>query len=666
MNKLAILASAVLLSGCCPSAVTVKSPDGNLSLTLGVDHGESSISITYKSETILDNTPVGIEFADGYFGRGVKISSQVKEHITDDYDLPAGKSSHVHSESNEIHLCLTDDSGRQVEMFLRAFNDGVAYRYFIPEQDGMKELAIRREVMDLNFPGHPLMKAMKLEKFNCSHEDYYAAEEVGSLTDNCLYDMPALLSYPEGPYMAITESNVVDYAGMDLISENGNLKGVLSPRLDASGLCVTGSLPRRSPWRVFQVSDRIGSLLESDIVTTLADPCQEQDVSWLEPGLATWPWWNCYQAPSELRKGDINTINQNINRHYIDFCAENGIPYHSITGLIKEDGNEICWFSCEDSPTGNPGVNDDTSTPYRDFDLDSVLNYAADRCVGVRVWVHWKILNKNMEETFRNYNKWGIKGMMIDYMDRDDEEMIAFQKNALELAMKYHLHVQFHGASKPSGLCRTYPCEFTRENTKNYECYKWGTEYNEEGKGSGHDLDVAFVRTMAGPADYHLGSFRAVKSEEFEPVFRRPVTTSTRAHSLAMYIALQSSLHLISDVPEAYENQTGFEFIRNVPTAWDETLVLQADLDEYLVIARRKDDKWYIGGIGNSKPRDLSIPLEFLGAGKFSQTLFCDAEDSDINPNHIEKSESSVSSDDTINIHLSPDGGFAAAFTPVH
>jgi len=362
---------------------------------------------------------------------------------------------------------------------------------------------------------------------------------------------------------------------------------------------------------------------------------------------------------------DINTINQNISRHYIDFCAENGIKYHSVTGIVDEQGKEICWYYNRGSVPGNAGDDDDTSVPYPGYDIDSICGYAAERGVGMRVWVHWKTLDKNMEETFGIYNAKGIKGIMIDFMDRDDEEMIDFQKRALELGMKYHLHIQFHGASKPSGLNRTYPCEFTRENTLNYEFYKWDGRFSGELKGSEHDLDVAYVRTLAGPADYHLGSFRAVKAEEFAPVFNRPVTTSTRSHSLAMYVILQSALHLVSDAPEAYIGETGFEFIQNVPTVWDETRVLQAELDSYLVIARRKGVNWYVGGIGDTSSHDIALPLDFLGDGSFGLTMFGDAAGSDENPNLIEKSESVISPSDTIDIHLAPNGGVTAVFTPV-
>ena len=583
-SLLSIYAMLGFLAACTPSMVTVSSPDGNLDFHLSVSGGQSMISIDYKGETLLSDSPVGIEFEDGYFGDGVKVRAGKPFAVVDDYDMPVGKTSHVHSVSNELVATLGNAEGRKVRIYMRAFDDGVAYRYEIPEQKSMKSLAVKAECMELKPVGDPETKAMILPGHTCSHEGNYKTAPLSAYGDSLMMDMPVFMEFPSGKYMAVTEANVVDYAGMMMTSKDGMLKGTLSPRLDGSGLSVIGDLPHRSPWRVFMVSDRAGALLESDILTTLCDPCPEQDLTWLDPGKATWPWWCGYQAPAELKKGDLNTVNYNISRYFIDFCAENGITYHSITGIINENDREYPWFYNEESWTGSPKDSDDTSRLCPGFEIEPICRYAAEKGVQMRVWVHWKPLSKNIEETFRQFNEWGIKGMMVDYMDRDDQEMIDFQKKVLELGMKYHLHIQFHGASKPSGLQRTYPCEFTRENTLNYEVYKW----NGRQLGADHDLDLPFTRCLAGSTDYHLGGFRAVTGDEYEPVGLRPVVTCTRSHMLAMYVVYESALQLISDTPAAYEGQEGFDFIRQVPTVWDETRVLIAEPGESILVARRK------------------------------------------------------------------------------
>lgn len=650
-----------LLTACTTSVVTVSSPDGNLNFRLSVDEGQSMISIDYKGETLLSDSPIGVEFEDGYFGGDVKVTAGKPVATVDDYDMPVGKTSHVHSVSNELVATLENAAGRQLQIYMRAFDDGVAYRYLIPEQKSMKSLAVKSERMELKPAGNPETKAMILPGFISSHEANYRTAPLSTYEDSLVMDMPVFMEFPSGKYMAVTEANVVDYAGMMLVSRDGMLTGALSPRLDGSGLSVIGSLPHRSPWRVFMVSDRAGAFLESNILTTLCDPCQEKDLSWLNPGKSTWPWWCGYQAPAGMKRGDINTINYNISTHFIDFCARNGIQYHSITGIIDENDNEYCWYYNEGSSPGSPKESDDAKRLYPGYEIEPIYRYATEKGVGMRVWVHWKTLAKDIEGTFRQFIEWGVKGMMIDFMDRDDQEMIDFQKKALELGMKYRMHIQFHGSSKPSGLQRTYPCEFTRENTLNYEVYKW----NGRQLGADHDLDLPFTRCIAGPTDYHLGGFRAVTLDEYEPVHLRPVVTCTRSHMLAMYVVYESALHLVSDTPAAYEGQEGFDFIRQVPTVWDETRVLVAEPGECILVARRSGRDWYLGAIGNSRSKhEFTFDAGFLGEGDYTMTLYQDAADSESNPNNVVCSESAVKTSNRLSVSCVPSGGFAAIIKP--
>ncbi len=362
-----------------------------------------------------------------------------------------------------------------------------------------------------------------------------------------------------------------------------------------------------------------------------------------------------------MKRGDINTINYKISTHFIDFCARNGIQYHSITGIIDENDNEYCWYYNERSSPGSPKESDDAKRLYPGYEIEPIYRYATEKGVGMRVWVHWKTLAKDIEGTYRQFSEWGVKGMMIDFMDRDDQEMIDFQKKALELGMKYRMHIQFHGSSKPSGLQRTYPCEFTRENTLNYEVYKW----NGRQLGADHDLDLPFTRCIAGPTDYHLGGFRAVTVEDYEPVNLRPVVTNTRSHMLAMYVIYESALHLVSDTPAAYEGQEGFDFIRQVPTVWDETRVLVAEPGECILVARRSGRDWYLGAIGNSRSKhEFTFDAGFLGEGDYTMTLYQDAADSESNPNNVVCSESAVKISNRLSVSCVPSGGFAAIIKP--
>ena len=657
----AIPAVLAILASCTPKTVTVPSPDGNLKISLSGESGKAAINIDYKGVRLVEPSPIGFEFADRSFGNDLKFSSGKLTRIVDDYGMPTGKASHIHSVSNQKVVTMTSSDGRTVELHLRAFDDGVAFRYVFPEQEGMEKLLIKKELLDIRPTGDPVVKAMYLPGFTSSHEAVYITKPLSEHNEGKNADMPLLMSYPGGQFVAVTEAMVIDYAGMMMGIKDGTLEGVLSPRRDNPELSVIADLPHRSPWRVFLISDRIGALMESNIVTTLCDPCPETDLSWLVPGKSTWPWWNGYQTSGVDRKSDIGTLNYELSKEYIDFCAENGIEYHAITGLLKPDGREVSWYFNENSAPGAPKETDCASELYPGYDFPAVCAYARHKGVRMRVWVHWETLAKDIEGTFKRYHEWGVEGIMVDYMDRDDQQMIDFETEVLRLAMKYHIHIQFHGASKPSGLNRTFPCEFTRENTLNYEVYKWDSARK---MGADHDLDIPFTRCLAGETDYHLGGFRSVPYDDFKADNWHPVVTSTRCHMLGMYVTLESALALVSDAPAAYKDQPGFEFIKEVPTAWDETRVPMAVVDEYAVTARRKGTSWYVGAIGNHSSRDISLLLDFLGEGEYTMELFTDAPDTDQNPNHLVKTVRMVRRSDTLPIHFAPSGGFAASFKP--
>ena len=659
-STLTALATVLFLAACAPKTVTVPSPDGNLKISLSTKEGQAEVSISYKGDVLVEPSAIGFEFEDGSFGKDVKLSAGKLAKMIDDYDMPVGKTRNIHSESNERVVTMTSPDGKKVEMHLRAFDDGVAFRYVFPEQDGMEKLSIKKESMNIRPFGNPIVKAMYLPGIVCSHEEVYITKPLSEHNEGKTADMPVLLSFENGDHMAVTEAMVVGYAGMRLGVNDGILEGTLTPRADNPDLAVIADLPHRTPWRVFLISDRVGALMESTILTTLCDPCRDEDLSWLVPGKATWPWWNGYQASEAALKGDIGAMNYNLSKEYIDFCATNGIEYHSVTGLLSPKGGEVLWYYNEGSSTGTPKETDNAKEPYPGYDIAAVCAYAREKGVRMRVWVNWKTLSKDIEGTFERFKEWDIDGMMVDFMDRDDQEMIEYQEEVLRQAMKHHLHIQFHGASKPSGLNRTYPCEFTRENTLNYEVYKWDGDHK---MGADHDLNMPFTRCLAGETDYHLGSFRAVPYDEFKADFWHPTVTSTRCHMLAMYVTLESSLALVSDAPAAYRGQSGFEFIREVPTVWDETKVPQAEVDEYAVTARRKGDKWFVGAIGNSSPRDVSLSLDFLGDGEYTMELYTDAEDTDTDPNHLVKTTRTVNKSDTLSLHMAASGGFAASFS---
>jgi alpha-glucosidase len=267
--------------------------------------------------------------------------------------------------------------------------------------------------------------------------------------------------------------------------------------------------------------------------------------------------------------------------------------------------------------------------------------------------VHFYALYPKLDLAFAIFEQWGLSGMMVDFMDRDDQEMVNMQEEILQKAAKHHLHIQFHGAYKPTGMNRTYPNEFTREGTLNYETNKW----NDPALSPDHDITMPFTRMLAGATDYHLGGFRAVPPSKYRTQYTRPLMGGTRCHMLAMYVVLESYLGMVCDYPEAYEGQPGFEFIKQVPTVWDETKVLDAVVNEYITIARKKNNEWYVGTITNHNAREISVPLNFLDDGDYIADIYSDAGDVTENPNHLEKKTIPVTKKDVIKLNIASGGG---------
>jgi alpha-glucosidase len=455
--------------------------------------------------------------------------------------------------------------------------------------------------------------------------------------------MPTLFQFPGNIFLAITEAELVDYAGMYLMKHNGELVSKLSPLPHQTGIKVKATLPHASPWRVLMISDRVGALIESNILTDLNEPCKIKDLSWIHPGKTTFPWWNGNVTPDTLNAPGNNFVTA---QYYIDFCARNGIDYHSVVeyGLHQ-------WY-VDDGVNFQPGPHADVTTPVPGLDMKEICDYASIKGVGVRVWVHWAALYPRLDTAFALFEKWGLKGMMVDFMDRDDQEMVNIQTEILQKAAAHHLHIQFHGAYKPTGLSRTYPNEYTREGTLNYENNKWT-----QGLPPDHDIYMPFTRMLAGSTDYHLGGFRAVPEKDYRAQYTRPLILGTRCHMLAMYVVLENYLQMVCDYPAAYEGQDGFEFIKEVPTTWDETKVLDAQVCKYITIARRKNNDWYVGTITNHESRQVVIPLNFLGEGKYKAEIYSDANDVATDPNHLIKQTKEVTNKDVITFNIASGGG---------
>jgi alpha-glucosidase len=599
------------------------SPDKKILYEFEIRKGIPGYSVSYMGRKLIDFSVINLVFRDDSIIQGVRMLKTIRLDSSEKYNLMTGRSDSVNDPFHQISLFLEEIRSRRRQLIVevRAFNDGIAFRYRFPKtiEDS---LYIVKELSGFQIAGNPKVHALIFGDYHSSHEGFYQHRFYQDLPGDSLIDMPALFEYPDNIFISITEAGLMDYAGMYLIKTKSGLVSDLSPLPSKPEYSVISALPHESPWRVILISNRPGRFLETNMITDLAPPNRVNDWSWIKPGKTTFPWWNGNVTTDTLNAPGNNFVTQ---QYYIDFCARNKIEYHSVVeyGLHQ-------WYQ-DDGISFMPGPNSNVLKPVPGLDMKQVCDYAHSKGVGVRVWVHWKALYPKLDSAFALFQQWGLSGLMVDFMDRDDQEMVNIQSEILQKAAEHHLHIQFHGAYKPTGLSRTYPNEFTREGALNYEHDKW----NPNGVPPDHDLDIAFTRLIAGSTDYHLGGFRAATPEKFRAQYTRPLVLGTRSHMLAMYVVLENANAMVCDYPEAYENQPGFDFIKEVPTTWDETKVLSAEPDQFIIVARRKNKTWWIGGITGNKERTLQVPFNWLKYGDWNLTLYQDDLKTPFNPNGI-------------------------------
>ncbi len=654
------------ISACCLSISSLAfgnkplrllSPDKKIAYEFEIRRGIPGYSVFCLGRKLIDFSVINLDFREDSIAQGVRLLKYIRLDSSENYILMTGRSGSVNDPYHQISLFLEEIKSRHRQLIVevRAFNDGVAFRYRFPKMNE-DSLYIEQELSRFQIVGNPKVHALIFVDYHSSHEGFYQHRYFQDLPEDSLIDMPILLEYPNSMYMAITEAALLDYAGMYLTKTKSGLVSNLSPLPSKPQYSVIAGLPHESPWRVILISKRPGRFLETNMITDLAPPSRINDWSWIKPGKTTFPWWNGNVTADTLNAPGNNFVTQ---QYYIDFCARNKIEYHSVVeyGLHQ-------WYQ-DDGISFMPGPNSNVLKPVPGLDMKQVCDYAHSKGVGVRVWVHWKALYPKLDSAFALFEQWGLSGLMVDFMDRDDQEMVNIQSEILLKAAEHHLHIQFHGAYKPTGLSRTYPNEFTREGTLNYEHDKW----NPSGVPPDHDLDIAFTRLIAGSTDYHLGGFRAVTQEKFRAQYTRPLVLGTRSHMLAMYVVLENANAMVCDYPEAYENQPGFDFIKEVPTTWDETKVLNAEPDQYIVVARRKNKIWWIGGITGNQERTLQVPFSWLKNGNWKLTLYQDDLKKPFDPNGIlirsvtteiseDVNKNNTELSEIFKVHMAEGGGF--------
>ncbi len=535
-------------------------------------------------------------------------------------------------------------------LIVRVFNDGLGYR-FATSLPG--EVTVNEEQATFRFAEDGLVFFPEETSLLSHQERLYLKLPMSEIAAPRFASLPAVVAVPNGPKVAITEADLLDYAGMDLtVDDAPNAFRGLFPKyptkvqlrrdrneevVDRADFIAKTRGTREFPWRVLAIASDDGDLIENDIVFRLASENTLADTSWIRPGKVAWDWWNANNVYGVPFRAGVNTETY---KYYIDFASAHGIEY-----IILDEG----WYKLGDLMSIVPAI-----------DMNALVAYAREKNVGIILWVVWKTFDLQMQPALDQFEKWGIKGIKVDFMQREDQWMVNFYERTAREAAKRRLLVDFHGSYKPTGLYRTFPNVLTSEGVKGLEHNKWGEEATPE-----NAVTWPFIRMLAGPADYTPGAMINAAKADFKPVYNRPMSQGTRCQQLAMYVVYESPLQMLADSPSNYlKEPESLEFLSAVPSVWDETRILDARLGEYILLTRRNGSQWYVGAMTNWTARDLEVNFSFLGSGQFRADTYRDGSNADRAAVDYRRETISVSAATRLKIHLAPGGGWIARITP--
>jgi alpha-glucosidase len=625
---------------------SVKSPDGKTNLTVSAG-STINWSVKHESTEVITPSTIALDLADGeVLGKNAIVKKSATVSVNETINTPIYKKASVSNNYNQLTLTFKGDYG----LILRAYNDGVAYRFFTQKKG---EITIINEEANFNFKDDdkaflPFANDYRnKDKFNSSFEAHYDNINLSAVKKDTLAFLPVLVDVGNPVKAAILEADLQDYPGMYLTPGTGqNLHGVFAPypteeflnRINYSVKSRTNYIAKTSgtrtfPWRVVVISTEDKQLADNDMMQRLAEPSKIADLSWIKPGKVAWDWWNDWNITHVDFKAGINVPTY---KYYIDFAAANKLEY-----IIIDEG----W-------------SDDGDLNKLKLDVQQVVDYGKQKNVGVILWSTWYGITRDTEGLFTKFEQMGVKGFKIDFIDRDDQKMVSSLYEIAQKAATHHLMVDYHGMYKPSGIQRTWPNIVNCEGVKGLENMKWGVDNQ-----PGYDVSIPFIRMMSGPMDYTPGGMRNASKSNFRPVNSNPMTQGTRSHQLAMYAIFEAPLQMLADNPTIYQReQESTDFIAAIPTTFDATVALDGKVGDFISMARKKGTTWYAGAMTNWTPREITVDLSFLGDGNYKAILFEDGVNADRDGTDYTKKVITVTAKDKLTIKMASGGGWAARF----
>ncbi len=661
MKKNVLIALALLITGSVSAQknFTLSSPDGKLQVRIAAG-STVEYSVLHGGDVMVAPSDISMTL-EGVpsFGTDARLAGSSTRSVDNVFDAAVYKRSRVNDNFNELTLKFKGN----YEIVFRAYDDGAAYRF---RYTGKKPFNVLDEQAEFAFPadadavyayvynGGNGKYGDKFEKqFGNSFENHYTYATLSEWDPDRLAFLPLVVGGPNGKKVCITEADLMDYPGMYLYcgDASGVLTGVYAtyPKAFEQGgykdlqmfvterenyiAKVNGATD--FPWRVAIVAADDAELADSDMVYKLSTPAVG-DFSWVKPGKAAWDWWNS----RNLYGVDFESgINNDTFKYYVDFASEQGIEY-----MLLDSGWAV-------------STKVDLMEVIPELDLPMLVDYAAERNVGIILWAGYQAFENDMENVCRHYADMGIKGFKVDFMDRDDQPMVDFHRRAAHMSAKYGLMMDFHGTYKPAGLNRTYPNVVTFEGVLGMEQMKWSTDLDHVT----YDVTIPFVRMVAGPMDYTQGAMRNATKTNYHPIRSEAMSQGTRCHQLAEYVIFESPLSVLCDSPSNYMNEPEcIRFIADIPTVWDETVALNGEIARYVSIARRSGPEWYVGSLNGWDARELVLDLSFLGAGEFAAEVYRDGVNAAKVARDHKKETIDIPADRRLTIKMAPGGGFAA------
>jgi alpha-glucosidase len=621
------------------------SPDARTSMDISMAK-RPTYSVSRNGTVLIDPSEIGLKIRGSAELPGNNQVIKKEMHTVHDIVLPVvhEKRKKIFEDYNELKLTLK--SG--LALSFRAYNNGVAYRW---ETNFNHDIYIDSEIVNYVFAS-PADTAFypEEESFYSHNERLYIRYAIKDISGSKIASLPALVSTTNNIKILLTESDLYDYAGLWLKGSSSNGLVGIHPNYPAeeketSGLdrqvikredYVAKTIGKRTfPWRIICIADTDGELVNNQLSYLLASGTT-QDFSWVKPGKVAWDWWNALNAYGVNFKSGVNTATY---KYFIDFAAKNELEY-----IILDAG----WSKEKDLLSTNPDVN-----------MDELSAYAKGKKVDLILWVSWLSLDKQLDTALKKFAAWNVKGIKVDFMQRDDQEMVNYYERVAKAAAAYHMLVDFHGAFKPTGLQRKYPNALTREGVYGNENSKWDIKKR---IAPPHNVTLPFIRMVAGPMDYTPGSMLNAQPAQWAAIYDRPMSLGTRCQQLAMYVVFESPLQMLCDNPANYYREPECtEFIAKIPAVWEETIPLACKVGEYVSVARQTEQgDWYVGAMSDWNSRDLNISFTFLEDGNYSLEIFQDGINADRMAQDYKKIIQTIKKGEVVKIHLAPGGGWAA------